>query len=198
MIRTKPLRELVIKKFPHKYSNTSPLGLIGFGFTTILLSFANISVFNVNSMIIGLGLFYGGVAQFMAGIYEIKQHNTFGGTAFCSYGAFWLSFCVMIFGGPVLGVASPDENAEGCYLLFWCIFTILMFFATLKHAPVTLRIIFASLAITFLFLSIGAFAEKKVITKVGGGFGLFCGAVAFYCAIAQVINGEFGETVLPI
>lgn len=193
-----PLHELVIKKFPEKYANTSPLGLIGFGFTTIMLSFANVTLYDVNSMVCGLGIFYGGIAQFVAGVYEIKKGNTFGGTAFCSYGAFWLSFCTILCGNKLLGTANPDKKAEGTYLLFWCVFTIFMFIGTLKHGHITLKTIFGSLAVTFLLLSIGAYAESSIVKKIGGGFGLFCGAVAFYTAVAEVIDGEQGYTFMPI
>ena len=193
-----PGQELIMKKFPNKYSNTSPLGLIGFGFTTLMLSFANVTLFKLNSMIIGLGIFYGGMAQFVAGIYELKKGNTFSGTAFCSYGAFWLSFCTMVIGSPFLGVPPPDHKAEGIYLLFWAIFTGFMFLETIKHGHITLKLIFFTLAITFLILAIGAFAEKGVITKIGGGFGFVCGGIAFYTAVVEVINGEQGYTFMPI
>ena len=83
-------------------------------------------------------------------------------------------------------------------MLFWCVFTIFMFFATLKHAPITLKIVFASLSLTFLVLAICVYAESSVVRKIGGGIGLFCGGTAFYCGVAQVINGEFGTTMLPI
>ena len=193
-----PGQELVMKKFPNKYSNTSPLGLIGFGFTTIMLSFANVTLFELNSMIIGLGIFYGGIAQFVAGTYELKKGNTFSGTAFCSYGAFWLSFCTMAIGSPFLGVEPPDHKAEGIFLLFWAIFTGFMFLGTIKHGHITLKLVFFTLTITFLLLSIGAFTESGVVTKIGGGFGFLCGGIAFYTAVAEVIDGEQGYTFMPI
>ena len=193
-----PGQELIMKKFPTKYSNTSPLGLVGFGFTTIMLSFANVTLFDLNSMIIGCGIFYGGIAQFVAGIYELKKGNTFSGTAFCSYGSFWLSFCTMVVGTRFLGVAPPDHNAEGIFLIFWAVFTGFMFLGTIKHGHITLKLIFFTLAITFLILAIGAFTEKSAITKVGGGFGFLCGGIAFYTAVAEVIDGEQGYTFMPI
>ena len=193
-----PGQELIMKKFPSKYSNTSPLGLIGFGFTTLMLSFANVTLFKLNSMVIGLGIFYGGIAQFVAGMYELKKGNTFSGTAFCSYGAFWLSFCCMVVGSPFLGVPPPDHKAEGIFLLFWAIFTGFMFLGTIKHGHITLKLIFFTLAITFLILAIGAFAESSVLTKIGGGFGFVCGGIAFYTAVVEVINGEQGYTFMPI
>ena len=193
-----PGQELIMTKFPNKYSNTSPLGLIGFGFTTIMLSFANVTLFDLNSMIIGLGLFYGGMTQFVAGVYELKKGNTFSGTAFCSYGAFWLSFCLMATGSPILGVEPPDYKAEGIFLLFWAVFTGFMFIGTLKHGHITLKLILLTLTFTFLILAIGAFAKSKTVTKVGGGFGFLCGGIAFYTAVAEVIDGEQGYTFMPI
>ena len=193
-----PGQELITTRFPPKYSNTSPLGLIGFGFTTIMLSFANVTLFHLNSMIIGLGLFYGGMAQFVAGTYELKKGNTFSGTAFCSYGSFWLSFCTMACGTRFLGIPPPDHNAEGIFLLFWAIFTGFMFIGTWKHGHLTLKTVFLTLAITLLILAIGAFAESGTVTKIGGGFGFLCGGVAFYTAVAEVIDGEQGYTFMPI
>lgn len=198
MMNNLPGQELIMKKFPIKYSNTSPLGLIGFGFTTIMLSFANVTLFKLNSMIIGLGIFYGGMAQFVAGTYELKKGKTFSGTAFCSYGAFWLSFVTMAVGSSFLGVDPPDHKAEGIFLLFWAVFTGFMFIGTLKHGHITLKTVFLTLAITLLILSIGAFTESGTVTKVGGGFGFLCGGVAFYTAVAEVIDGEQGYTFMPI
>ena len=187
-----------IKETPDNYANTSPLGLIAFGMTTVMLSFHNVSAYDMNTMIIGMGFFYGGIAQLIAGIFEIKKSHTFGGTAFCSYGAFWMSFCFINFGNYLTGIGNPDKYALGTYLLFWFIFTAFMFFGTLKHGHVTLKLIFGSLAITFLFLSIGAYSEKKAVTKIGGYLGLLCGGCAIYTACAEIIDGEQGYTLMPI
>ncbi len=190
--------EIKIKEMPDVYANASPLGLIAFGMTTVMLSFANVGAYKMNTMILGMGFFYGGIAQMIAGIFEIKKGHTFGGTAFVSYGAFWLSFSTIICGTHLTKVEGPNHNAEGVYLLFWFIFTAFMFFGTLKHGHVTLKIIFGSLAITFLFLAIGAFAEKTAVTKIGGYLGLACGGVAIYTACAEIIDGEQGYTLMPI
>ena len=187
-----------IKETADTYANTSPLGLIAFGMTTVMLSFHNVSAYEMNTMIIGMGFFYGGIAQLIAGIFEIKKSHTFGGTAFCSYGAFWLSFCCINFGNKLFGIENPDKYALGTFLLFWFIFTGFMFFGTLKHGHLTLKMIFGSLAITFLFLSIGAYTEKKAITKIGGYIGLLCGGCAIYTACAEIIDGEQGYTLMPI
>ena len=187
-----------IKENVDTYANTSPLGLIAFGMTTVMLSFHNVSAYDMNTMIIGMGFFYGGIVQLIAGIFEIKKSHTFGGTAFCSYGAFWLSFCFINFGHLYTGIDPPNKNALGTYLLFWFIFTGFMFFGTLKHGHLTLKMIFGSLGITLLFLSIGTYSEKKAIIKIGGYIGLLCGGCAIYTACAEIIDGEQGYTLMPI
>ena len=104
----------------------------------------------------------------------------------------------MVVGSPFLGVPPPDHKAEGIFLLFWAIFTGFMFLGTIKHGHITLKLIFFTLAITFLILAIGAFAESPTVTKIGGGFGFLCGGIAFYTAVVEVINGEQGYTFMPI
>jgi len=198
--RNQPNRPIYVKlqKFPDKYANTSPLGLLGFGMSTIFLSFSNVNLYKMNTMVIGTAIFYGGIAQFIAGTFEIRKGNTFSGTAFCSFGAFWLSFCTILCGPKILGTVASVSKSTGVYLLFWAIFTAFMAFATLKHGHVTLKLIFITLAITFLLLSLAEFTESKAMTRIGGGFGLLCGAIAFYTACAEVIDGEQGYTFMPI
>ena len=187
-----------MEKFPEKYANTSPLGLLGFGMSTIFLSFCNVNLYPMNTMIIGTAIFYGGIAQFIAGTFEIRKGNTFSGTAFCSYGAFWLSFCTIECGPHIFGAVASVSKSTGVYLLFWCVFTGFMTFATLKHAHLTLKLIFLTLTLTFLLLSIAEFTESKTVTRVGGGLGLLCGGLALYTACAEVIDGEQGYTFMPI
>ena len=193
----KPIQVKMIN-FPEKYANTSPLGLLGFGMSTIFLSFCNVNVYHMNTMIIGTAIFYGGIGQFIAGTFEIRKGNTFSGTAFCSYGAFWLSFATLLCGPHVLEAEGSVSKSTGVYLLFWAVFTGFMTFATLKHGHVTLKLIFLSLTLTFLLLSIAEFTESKVMTRIGGGVGLLCGALALYTACAEVIDGEQGYTFMPI
>ncbi|OHS98404.1 hypothetical protein TRFO_35228 [Tritrichomonas foetus] len=190
-------KELKIKEFPDKYGNTAPLGLLGFGMTTILLSFANVSLYPVNSAVIGMGIFYGGIAQFFSGIFEFKKGHSFTGTAFMSYGSFWLAL-VGIWTFPTIIKCEPaDHKCVGIFLLFWGIFTFGMFFGTLK-AHLTIKIIFGTLFLTFLLLSIGDFAQQPIVTKVGGGVGLLCGTTALYTGLAEVIDGELGYTLIPV
>ena len=190
--------ELEWDEFPDKYANTTPLGLISFGLTTVLLSLSNVNAYKMNSMIIGMGIFYGGMTQFVAGTFEIREGHTFGGVAFCSYGAFWLSFCTIICGSTFLGVEASNYKSTGTFLLFWCVFTIAMFIALLKHGTISEKLIFGSLAITFLFLAIGEYAESKTVTRIGGGIGILCGLIAIYAGCATVINSDQGTNVLPL
>lgn len=189
---------VVIKEIPDKYGNTSPLGLLGFGMTTLMLSFANVGVYDTNSMVIGMGFFYGGIAQFVAGCFELKKGHTFAGSAFVSYGAFWLAFVTTLVAPNTLGVTPADAKSLGIFLLFWSVFTGFMFVGTLKHGHITLKLIFFTLALTFLLLSIGEFAENDVVHKVGGGLGLLCGGLAVYTGLAEIIDGEQGYTFMPI
>ena len=191
------IREIRVRSLPDQIGNTAPLGLLGFGMTTILLSFHNVSLFNNNSSIVGMGVFYGGLAQFISGIFEFKKGHTFTGTAFMSYGAFWWALVGTWVFPTILGVEAPDSKGMGTFLLFWAIFTACMFIGTLK-AHLTIKLIFSTLFITLLLLAIGDYAENSVVTKVGGGVGLFCGVIAMYTGVAEVIDGELGYTLIPV
>ncbi|MDB5156082.1 MAG: hypothetical protein JWR50_789 [Mucilaginibacter sp.] len=178
-------------------ANPAPLGLCAFGMTTVLLNIHNSGVFEMNSMILAMGIFYGGLAQVIAGIIEAKKNNTFGLTAFTSYGFFWLSLVGLIV-MPKLGwVAAPAGNAMVCYLSIWGVFTFLLFFGTLKLNR-ALQFVFGSLTILFALLAIGDATENKSISHLAGYEGIICGASAIYTGIAQVLNEVYGKTVLPI
>jgi succinate-acetate transporter protein len=168
---------------------TGPLGLLGFGFTTILLSFHNVGVYELNSMIIGMARYYGGLAQFVAGIFELTKGHTFSGIAFISYASFWWTL-IAIWTTPEEEL-KPEGKAMGLFLLLWCVFTIVMFIGTLKSSW-SLKGIFATLAITFLFLSIGDFTEQHTVTKVGGAVGLLCGALAMYTGLVEILDHTTG------
>lgn len=166
--------------------------------TTIILSFANVSLYDPDSMVIGMAIFYGGIAQFTAGVFEFKKGHTFSGSAFVSYASFWFSYGSILVGPTIFGSKPADKNSVGVFLLFWCVFTAVMFIGTLKKAHITLKIVFFTLALTFLLLAIGSFASCSVVTKVGGGVGLFCGATSLYAALGDIVNGEEGYTYIPI
>ncbi|MFZ2656731.1 MAG: acetate uptake transporter [Victivallales bacterium] len=178
-------------------SNPAPLGLTGFGLTTIMLNLHNAGFYPNNSMILGMGIFVGGIAQIIAGILESKKNNTFGTTAFVSYGSFWLSL-VAIWALPRLGIADKaDETAMGFYLLVWGLFTFGMFIGTLRLNR-ALQVVFGTLVVLFGLLALGDFTHNSAIKTIAGYEGIICGLSAFYAAIAQVLNEVYGRTVLPL
>ena len=142
-------------------ANPAPLGLCAFGMTTVLLNFHNAGFFELNSMILAMGLFYGGLAQVIAGIIEAKKNNTFGLTAFTSYGFFWLSLVGLIV-MPKLGwIPAASDDAMVTYLAIWGLFTFCMFFGTLRLNR-ALQFVFASLTILFIFV----FDHTILITRI--------------------------------
>ena len=186
-----------------KLSNPGPLGLMAFGMTTVLLNFHNIGLYGLGTMILAMGIFYGGLAQVIAGIMEFKKGNTFGTTAFCSFGFFWLTL-VFLLVLPDMGWWSvkPSNEAFGTYLFMWGLFTAFMFIATLKLNR-GLQIIFLSLVILFWLLAAHNFWEaditgSPIILRTAGWVGIFCGASAIYVSIAEVLNEVYGKVVLPI
>jgi len=182
----------------NKLANPAPLGLMGFGMTTVLLNIHNAGFFNLGSMILAMGIFYGGLAQVIAGALEYKKGNTFGVTAFTSYGLFWLSLVgIIMIPSIVSDIAAPEAEAMGSYLFMWGLFTFLMFIATLKK-PTALQFVFISLAILFWLLAIGEFTGNSTITKIAGYEGIICGLSAVYLAMAEVINETYGRTVVPV
>lgn len=178
-------------------ANPAPLGLMGFGMTTVLLNLHNAGLFGLGSMILAMGIFYGGIAQVIAGYMEWKKGNTFGTTAFTSYGLFWLSLVGLIV-MPKMGWADAPENAAMvAYLVMWGIFTGALFIGTLKLNR-ALQFVFASLTVLFLLLAIGDYSNSTAIKQVAGYEGIVCGASAIYAAIAQVLNEVYKKTVLPL
>lgn len=177
-------------------ANPSPLGLIGFGLTTILLNLHNAGILPLSIVTVAMGFALGGAAQIIAGVMEFKANNTFGATAFTAYGFFWWSL-ILIWINPFENIAAADMQSMGWYLLLWGIFSAMMFISTLKHNR-GLQIIFFSLTMLFFLLAIGDFTGNASITRIGGFVGIFCGASATYCSLAQVINNDYGKTVLPI
>jgi succinate-acetate transporter protein len=172
---------------------------MGFGMTTILLNFHNAGFFPLSSMILAMGIFYGGLAQIIAGIMEWKKGNTFAATAFTSYGMFWLSLVTLIvLPNTGLGIAAAGKDfAMPAYLAMWAIFTAVLFIATLRLNR-ALQVVFGSLTVLFVLLALGDATNSETITKIAGWVGLFCGASAVYAALAQVLNEVYGKTVWPI
>lgn len=178
-------------------ANPAPLGLFGFGMTTVLLNIHNAGFFEMNSMILAMGIFYGGMCQIIAGLMEWKKKNTFGLVAFTSYGAFWLSLVALLV-MPKLGWISNTSNTGMiCYLVMWGIFTLLLFVGTLK-LNVALQVVFGSLTLLFFLLAIGDATGNAGLKHFTGFEGIVCGASAIYAGIAQVLNEVYGRTVLPL
>jgi uncharacterized protein len=178
-------------------ANPAPLGLAAFGLTTILLNFHNAGLFGMDTMIFAMGIFYGGIAQVIAGIMENKKKNTFGFTAFISYGFFWISLvALLVF--PKLGWGNaPTPASMASYLGIWGLFSAFMLIATFKLSR-ALQFVFATLVILFILLVFATATESETIHHIAGYEGIVCGFSALYTAMAQVINELYGRTVLPI
>ncbi len=168
---------------------------MGFGMTTILLNLHNMGLFGINNMILAMGIFYGGIAQIIAGLMEFRKGNTFGTVAFTSYGLFWLSLVFLIMSSVERPVFAPDNAAWAAYLFLWGLFTLIMFFGTLKTNRV-LQTVFLSLAILFFLLA----ATRAVpgLQLIAGIEGIICGSTAFYLSLAEILNETHNRTVLPI
>jgi succinate-acetate transporter protein len=189
-----------------KLANPAPLGLLGFGLTTVLLNLHNAGLFPLDTMILAMGIAYGGLAQVIVGVMEFKKGNTFGTVAFTSYGLFWWSL-VALFILPRLSffnvaglttITASTNTAMAAYFFMWGLFTFAMFFGTLKTNR-ALQFVFMSLAILFFMLTtrelLGNPAWFNTITGVEG---VICGLSAVYLGIAEVLNEAHHKTVLPI
>jgi len=179
-----------------KTANPAPLGLLGFGMTTILLNIHNAGFFPISAMILAMGIFYGGIAQVIAGVLEYKKGNTFAYVAFTSYGMFWLTLVFLIV-APKMGITTATEHAYmGWYLCVWGVFTLFMFIGTLNKGPV-LKFIFGSLTVLFFLLAIRDWTGSALIGTIAGWEGIVCGASAFYLGMAEVLEEARGRKILP-
>ena len=186
-------------------ANPAPLGLLGFGLTTVLLNLHNAGFFPLDTMILAMGLAYGGLAQVIVGILEFKKGNTFGTVAFTSYGLFWWSLVALLVlpSFSFAGISAPTHPALAAYFFMWGLFTFAMFFGTLKKNR-ALQFVFASLTILFFLLVARELTTNAVlfggvtVNTVLGYEGVICGLSAVYLAIAEVLNETHQKTVLPI
>ncbi len=180
-------------------ANPAPLGLLGFGMTTVLLNLHNAGFFPLDTMILAMGIFYGGAAQIFAGWMEWRKGNTFATTAFLSYGLFWLTLVALVLMPKAdLGVAGPDKaTAMAAYLTMWGLFTAVMFLGTFRLSR-ALQVVFGSLTLLFFLLAAGDFTGNHAITVIAGYEGIFCGFTAIYTGLAQVLNEVNGRQVLPL
>jgi succinate-acetate transporter protein len=172
-------------------ANPAPLGLCAFALTTFVLSAANAGWFTGAQIVVGMALFYGGLAQLLAGMWEFRGGNTFGGTAFSSYGAFWLGVAAMI----QLKLIPPG-NGFAFFLLAWALFTLLMFLGTLR-SNMALILVFAALFLTYLALAIGAFGVAG-FTVIGGYLGIITALLAWYTGLAGLLSSSKAAFTLPV
>ena len=184
---------------PTPVADPGPLGLAAFALTTFVLSMFNAGLVSDKGepIVLGLALAYGGIAQFVAGLWEFRTGNTFGAVAFCSYGAFWLSFWAFLTFYATKVPAADAGHAVGLYLIAWGIFTAYMFIASLRTTA-AVAAVFLLLAITFFVLGIGNSGGSTGTIKLGGYVGLVTAVVAWYASFAVVTNATFGRTVLPV
>jgi len=187
-------------------ANPAPLGLFSFASTTLMLSLVNVQARHLGNaeIVIGMAIACGGLAQLLAGMWEFACGNTFGATAFSSYGAFWISYALIFI--PGTGVLSsytaPDApaadlaSAVGIFLMVWFIVTFIFLIASLR-STVALVALFFFLDLTFLFLMIGAFMTKEVLTKAGGGFGIITAFIAYYAGASALITHDNSYLILP-
>lgn len=178
-------------------ANPAPLGLLGFGMTTVLLNLHNAGFFGLDAMILGMGIFYGGLGQILVGIMEWKKNNTFGATAFTSYGLFWLSLVALIVLPKTGFGAAPQASAMTAYLAMWGLFSAVLFIGTFRLSK-ALVFVFGSLTILFALLVAAEATGNPMIKHIAGYEGIVCGLSAIYTGMAQVMNEVFGRTVAPL
>jgi uncharacterized protein len=184
--------------FAGTIADPGPLGLAAFALTTFILSAVNAGWIHKGTepVVFGLALMYGGIAQLLAGMWEFRKGNTFGATAFTSYGAFWLSFWAFVQFYATKVPKADASQAVGIFLLAWGIFTLYMLVASLRTTA-AVAVVFALLTITFFLLAFGELGTSSGLTKLGGWFGIATAAGAWYASFAGVTNSTFGKTVLP-
>jgi uncharacterized protein len=177
----------------------APLGLAAFALTTFVLSFFNANLVSGTGLpvVLGLALAYGGIAQLLAGMWEFRNNNTFGATAFSSFGAFWISFFVLEqFEGSKIPTTHLGK-AVGLYLIAWGIFTAYMWIASFR-VSVAVNLVFLFLAVTFIVLGIGNANGNESVVHAGGWIGIATAILAWYASFASVTNKTFGRIVLPV
>ncbi|MEJ2886467.1 acetate uptake transporter [Actinomycetospora aeridis] len=202
--RTTPERAPAPADPTQNIADPGPLGLAAFALTTFVLSLFNAGLAPeaLEPAVLPLALFYGGIAQFVAGLWEFRKANTFGATAFCSYGAFWLAFAAYVqFIEPELEASGVPESgvttATGLFLVGWAVFTLYMLIASLRTTSALVGV-FATLFLTFSLLAVGDLTGADAIATVGGFVGLLSALIAWYASAAVVTNATWGRTVFPV
>ncbi|HJY82318.1 MAG TPA: acetate uptake transporter [Candidatus Binatia bacterium] len=180
-----------------KLANPAALGLGGFALTTFVLNVHNAGIIDIGAAL-PLGLFYGGLAQLVAGFLEFRTGNTFGMTAFCSYGAFWIALASMVI--MQMNKWIPAEASKGWLLttlVAWTVFTFVLWIGSFKHNKALIWV-FTTLLILFILLDINVWKPDLHIGKIAGWEGIFCAGTAWYLMAAIILNDSYGRTVLPI
>lgn len=197
--------------YHRKFANPAPLGLMGFATTTLILSLFNVGARNIEipNLILCMAFAYGGLAQFMAGMWEFAAGNTFGATAFSSYGAFWFSFGLIYWPGSGISAAYEGAEAEeasvlGIYLASWFVVTFIFLIAALRSSAALVSVFFF-LTITFLLLfagelvtSTGNTATGDALHKSGGAFGIITALCAYYTALAGLLTPDSSYFLIPV
>ncbi len=183
-------------------ANPGPLGLAGFGLTTLLLSGINAGLLkgdgpSLTAVVVPLAFSYGGLAQLIAGIFEFRNENTFGAVAFTSYGLFWWWYAFLFWTVGAGWLKPPSPTAVGAALLLWGLFTLGMWIPTFR-ANLAIWCVFLFLWVTFFLLSAGDLGFGAQFRTIGGWVGLVTGLSALYVAFAEVTNATFGKTVFPL
>jgi hypothetical protein len=178
-------------------ANPAPLGLLCFGLTTIMLSAHNAGLFAFDAMILAMAVFYGGIAQIFAGVFEWQKANTFAATAFISYGGFWLTLAgIIVF--PKLGLADrPSNVAMASYLGIWGLMSFVMFIGTLRLNR-ALQVTFFLLTVAFGLLAMGDLLGNPMLKTIAGWEGIVLGFSAMYAGLAQVLNEVYGRVIWPL
>jgi len=184
-------------------ANPAPLGLFSFASTTLILSLFNVQVRHVTvpNMVLGMAIACGGGAQLLAGMWEFACGNTFGATAFSSYGAFWIAYALIFIPGAGIleaysAVPTEIDDAVGVFLLVWFIVTFIFLIASLR-STVALVALFFFLDLTFMLLMIGSFLRNETATKAGGGLGIVTAFIAYYAGASALITHDNSFLILP-
>ncbi len=178
-------------------ANPGPLGLCGFGLTTILLNLHNAGLFGLDTMILAMGIFMGGLVQVYVGKMEWKKNNMFGTMAFTSYGTFWLTLVFLMI-MPKMGLGeAPSKVAMGYYLTVWGVLSLGFFVATLKLGKM-MAVLFGTVVLLFALLAIANFTGSHLVHTIAGIEGVICGSIAVYMAMAQLFESVYGRQILPL
>jgi succinate-acetate transporter protein len=178
-------------------ANPAPLGMMGFGLTTILLNLQHVGALRSGSAVLALGILCGGAAQLVAGVMEWRKRNSFGTVAFVGFGLFWVSLGAML-AAPRLGYGGAGDRSDmAAYLFVWGLFSVVLFVASLKMNRAVMGVFFA-LTLLFFLLAVADATGSARLQRVAGWEGILCGLGAIYVGAAQIVNESWGRTVLPL